>query len=91
LEKGLTYVVESSLPVDIQKALRYAVRGQAAKTKTLSYKITTSQAQTKSLHYCLTGVPMSVSKSLTYVVRIYPYKKKVSPYGKKTSPYKKLK
>jgi len=89
--KTLKYCVEAT-PANITKGLVYKVKTPSAQTKSIQYKVNGSHILTKSLKYKLLIITQVViTKSLQYVVRIYPYKKQtLNPYTKKASPYKKL-
>ena len=101
--KSLKYGIRTAKQTT--KSLKYEIRTISAITKQLAYTTKSQVAITKSLRYkILIGVPVliqksmryevvapkQITKSMQYVMRVYPYKKKTSPYSKKTSPYTRL-
>jgi len=48
----------------------------------LKYEVIVEMPITKSLKYSIVQSPSAITKSLKYVVKVYPYKKKASPYSK---------
>jgi hypothetical protein len=87
--KALRYDIRKSSA--ITKGLRYAVKANHSIQKGMAYVVGVHTiAITKQLKYQIKTSKPAITKSMQYVMRIYPYTDKTSPYGKKSSPYKKL-
>ena len=93
LTKSLEYMVQASQSA-IQKSAKYTVKTSSTKTKSLEYRITgasvamqvqykvrKARAVTRSLKYVVTAPGTPITKTLTYAVRVYPYRPKPSPYS----------
>lgn len=78
ITKSLEYMVV--IPEAITKSLQYKVSAPVVIQKGLQYYLPSTNVLTKSLRYTLTTSQAGLTKSMKYVVRIYPYSKKTSPY-----------
>lgn len=89
IQLELRYRVYPSEVGDVQRILRYRVKTVHEITKPLAYSIRDDNAILKTLQYVIDGsvLPHSITKSLRYCVRAYPYTPSVSPYTKTTGKY----
>jgi len=86
ITKSITYAVTTEILEN--KSLQYAVATKGEITKTLQYEVISIEAITKGLSYRI-RIP-AMLKTMTYMMRIFPYHRKQTPYTKKESPYHRL-